>query len=117
MSRRPFVWLTLSVLGAAFAGGPAVAKDLKFGFTPVLGQADERAEFEPLMSYLSDVIGQKIVLWVAKDYGDLRTQMEAGGTSFGAFRPASRAFPRRAPPTLSAPGENRKAVEEATSHY
>jgi phosphate/phosphite/phosphonate ABC transporter binding protein len=87
MRRRHVVWLVLSVLVAAFASRPAAARDLKLGFTPVLGQADERAEFEPLTSYLSGVIGQKVSLYVAKDYGDLRTQMEAGEVDIGSFSP------------------------------
>ena len=61
--------------------------DLKFGFTPVLGDAEMRAEFDPLMTYLSDAIGQKVVLYIAKDYGDLRTQMEAGSVDIGSFSP------------------------------
>jgi phosphate/phosphite/phosphonate ABC transporter binding protein len=87
MRRRHLVGLVFSVMVAAFAGRPAAARDLKFGFTPVLGQTDERAEFEPLTSYLSDVIGQKVVLYVAKNYGDLRTQMEAGEVDIGSFSP------------------------------
>jgi len=46
-----------------------------------------RAEFEPLMKYLSDSIGQKVTLYIAKDYGDLRTQMEAGTVDIGSFSP------------------------------
>jgi phosphate/phosphite/phosphonate ABC transporter binding protein len=87
MPRRRVAWLVLSVIIAAFAGRPVVARDLKFGFTPVLGQTDERAEFEPLTSYLSNVIGQKVDLYVAKNYGDLRTQMEAGEVDIGSFSP------------------------------
>jgi len=87
MRRRHVVWLVFSVLAAAAAGRPVAAQDLKFGFTPVLGQTDERAEFEPLTSYLSDVIGQRVALYVAKDYGDLRTQMEAGNVDIGSFSP------------------------------
>ena len=87
MRRRHVVELVLSVAVAALARGPAVGRDLKFGFTPVLGQADERMEFEPLMSYLSDALGEKVNLYVAKDYGDLRTQMEAGEVDIGSFSP------------------------------
>ncbi len=53
---------------------PAAARDLKFGFTPVLGEAEMRAEFDPLAAYLSDAIGQKVVLYIAKDYGDCKIQ-------------------------------------------
>lgn len=87
MRRRHVVGLVLAVLVAGFAGHPVAARDLKFGFTPVLGQDAERAEFEPLTSYLSDAIGQKVVLYVAKNYGDLRTQMEAGEVDIGSVSP------------------------------
>jgi len=87
MRRRHVVWLVLCVLVAGFASRPVAARDLKFGFTPVLGQAAERAEFEPLTAYLSDAIGQKVVLYVAKNYGDLRTQMEAGEVDIGSVSP------------------------------
>jgi phosphate/phosphite/phosphonate ABC transporter binding protein len=46
-----------------------------------------RAEFEPLMNYLSDSIEQKVRLYIAKDYGDLRTQMENGSVDIGSFSP------------------------------
>jgi phosphate/phosphite/phosphonate ABC transporter binding protein len=39
------------------------------------------------MAYLSDVLGQKVTVVVAKDYGDLRTQMEAGAVDIGSFSP------------------------------
>ncbi|HUK84027.1 MAG TPA: phosphate/phosphite/phosphonate ABC transporter substrate-binding protein, partial [Verrucomicrobiae bacterium] len=32
-------------------------------------------------------IGEKVVLYVAKNYGDLRTQMEAGAVDIGSFSP------------------------------
>src|SRR5438874_3856805 len=86
--RRCFrVLLVLTFLIPALAARPAFARDLKFGFTPVLGEAEMRAEFDPLAAYLSDTIGQKVVLYVAKDYGDLRTQMEAGAVDVGSFSP------------------------------
>ena len=46
-----------------------------------------RAEFEPLTQYLSDSIGQKVTLYIAKDYGDLRKQMENGTVDIGSFSP------------------------------
>jgi phosphate/phosphite/phosphonate ABC transporter binding protein len=81
--------LVLSVLVAGTLSGPgsAAAQELKFGFTPVLSEAEMRAEFEPLMTYLSDAIGEKVVLYIAKNYGDLRTQMEAGAVDIGSFSP------------------------------
>jgi phosphate/phosphite/phosphonate ABC transporter binding protein len=87
MRRRHVVWLVVAILLAGLANHSAAARDLEFGFTPVLGQAAERAEFEPLTGYLSDAIGQKVVICVAKDYGDLRTKMEAGEVDIGSFSP------------------------------
>src|SRR5271170_6552526 len=87
MRRWRVMWLVLCVVVAWFTGHPAAARDLKFGFTPVLGQEAERAEFEPLTSYLCDAIGQKVVLYIAKNYGDLREQMEAGEVDIGSFSP------------------------------
>src|SRR6266542_4125302 len=78
------------VLAALFAGlftNATSAQDLKFGFTPVLSEPEMRAEFEPLMNYLSESIGQKVTLYIAKDYGDLRTQMENGSVDIGSFSP------------------------------
>lgn len=74
-------------LGAGPSAIPAQDRDLKFGFTPVLSEAEMRAEFEPLMTYLSDAIGRKVTLYIAKNYGDLRTQMEAGAVDIGSFSP------------------------------
>jgi phosphate/phosphite/phosphonate ABC transporter binding protein len=87
--RRPYArWMILLSLLAGFLfSGPAMAQELKFGFTPVLSEADMRAEFEPLMGYLSDAVGQKVVLYIAKSYGDLRTQMETGTVDIGSFSP------------------------------
>ena len=76
MRRYQIVLLVLTVFIAGLTARPAAARDLKFGFTPVLGEAEMRAEFDPLAAYLSEAIGQKVVLYVAKDYGDLQTQME-----------------------------------------
>jgi len=61
--------------------------ELKFGFTPVLSEPEMRAEFEPLMVYLSHALVQKVTLYIAKDYGDLRTQMENGSVDIGSFSP------------------------------
>ena len=87
MRRCYIVLLVLTVLIAGLAARPAAARDLKFGFTPVLGEAEMRAEFDPLAAYISEAIGQKVVLYVAKDYGDLRTQMESGAVDIGSFSP------------------------------
>lgn len=89
MRRHGAVLLILPVLiaGILSGSGLAAAQELKFGFTPVLSEAEMRAEFEPLMTYLSEAIGQKVVLYIAKNYGDLRTQMEAGTVDIGSFSP------------------------------
>jgi ABC-type phosphate/phosphonate transport system substrate-binding protein len=84
--------IALTLIAALlFASGPAAApaqdRDLSFGFTPVLSEAEMRAEFEPLMSYLSEALGRKVTLYIAKNYGDLRTQMEAGAVDIGSFSP------------------------------
>ena len=85
---RRVVLIPSLVLAWLLSGfGSADAQELKFGFTPVLSEAEMRAEFEPLMEYLSGAIGQKVVLYIAKNYGDLRTQMEAGSVDIGSFSP------------------------------
>ncbi len=78
--------LVLTILVAVIAARPA-ERDLRFGFTPVLGQKQMRLEFAPLTAYLSEAIGQPVTLYVAKDYGDLRTQMENGSVDIGSFSP------------------------------
>ncbi len=88
MTNRSVLLIGPLLLAGILAGSPAArAQDLKFGFTPVLAEAEMRAEFEPLMAYLSEAIGRKVVLYIAKDYGDLRTQMEAGTVDIGSFSP------------------------------
>jgi phosphate/phosphite/phosphonate ABC transporter binding protein len=71
----------------ATAASPSHAQDLKFGFTPVPGEAEMRAELEPLMTYLSNTIGRMVSLYVANGDADLRTQMEAGAVDVGSFSP------------------------------
>src|SRR5713226_5487981 len=87
MGRRKLLLLAIGLIAFGFANCPAVAQELKFGFTPVLSEPEMRAEFEPLMKYLSESIGQKVTLYIAKDYGDLRTQMENGRVDIGSFSP------------------------------
>jgi phosphate/phosphite/phosphonate ABC transporter binding protein len=87
MQRRHFSLVILAVLLAGLFASSAAAQELKFGFTPVLSEPEMRAEFEPLMNYLSESIGQKVTLYIAKDYGDLRTQMESGSVDIGSFSP------------------------------
>src|SRR3989442_215233 len=87
LGRRHFPLLILAVLFAGLFTSPVRAHELKFGFTPVLSEPEMRAEFEPLMTYLSHALGQKVRLYIAKDYGDLRTQMENGSIDIGSFSP------------------------------
>src|SRR2546429_8681882 len=68
---------------------PPVSQELRFGFTPVLSEPEMRAEFEPLMNYLSVAIVQKVRLYIAIDYDDLRTQMENGSVDIGRLLPFS----------------------------
>ena len=86
--RRLILTLTTALLlGACTAISPAPERDLTFGFTPVLSEAEMRSEFEPLIAYLSQAIGRKVRLYIARDYGDLRTQMESGAVDIGSFSP------------------------------
>ncbi len=87
MRRRYSLSVILAVLLAGLLANSANRQELKFGFTPVLSEPEMRAEFEPLMKYLSDALGQKVTLYIAKDYGDLRTQMENGSVDIGSFSP------------------------------
>ena len=93
MRRRLFFLILVVFLsGLTFNLAPAQyespqSQELKFGFTPVLSEPEMRAEFEPLITYLSDAIGQRVTLYIAKDYGDLRTQMENGSVDIGSFSP------------------------------
>src|SRR6266849_6432977 len=87
MHRRQNILLILALLVVGLVTRPVTAQELKFGFTPVLSESEMRAEFEPLMVYLSDALGQRVVLYIAKDYGDLRTQMEKGAVDIGSFSP------------------------------
>src|SRR5712692_4499484 len=87
MRLRVAIPLILALLFAGLFTNSARAQELKFGFTPVLSEPEMRAEFEPLMNYLSEAIGRKVTLYIAKDYGDLRTQMENGSVDIGSFSP------------------------------
>src|SRR5437667_6016699 len=93
MRRRPFFLILVVFLsGLTFNLAPAQyesaqSQELNFGFTPVLSEPEMRAEFEPLMTYLSDTLGQRVTLYIAKDYGDVRTQMEKGSVDIGSFSP------------------------------
>ena len=87
MIRRAHALLLSLVVLFVGSASRISAQELKFGFTPVLSEPEMRAEFEPLMNYLSEAIGQKVTLYIAKDYGDLRTQMENGRVDIGSFSP------------------------------
>jgi phosphate/phosphite/phosphonate ABC transporter binding protein len=81
--------VTFVVLGIflCFQLSAAQAVELKFGFTPVLSEAEMREEFQPLMDYLTKSTGIEVTLYIAKNYGDLREQMEAGKVDIGSFSP------------------------------
>ncbi len=85
--RRLALILCALMLSAGSATAIGQERDLRFGFTPVLSESQMRAEFEPLMTYLSDAIGRKVTLYIATNYGDLRTQIEAGNVDIGSFSP------------------------------
>jgi len=87
MKRRRAFLLLPALIALGFPGWSAAGGELRFGFTPVLGQSQTKDEFEPLMAYLSGAIGRRVVLYVARDYGDLRTQMESGAVDIGSFSP------------------------------
>ncbi len=87
-SRRAALTVTTALLlGGCTVISPLPDRDLTFGFTPVLSESEMRAEFEPLMTYLSQAIGRKVTLYIAKNYGDLRTQMESGTVDIGSYSP------------------------------
>jgi phosphate/phosphite/phosphonate ABC transporter binding protein len=71
----------------SFQLSAAQAMELKFGFTPVLSEAEMKEEFQPLMDYLIKSTGIEVTLYIAKSYGDLRDQMEAGKVDIGSFSP------------------------------
>lgn len=85
--RRLALILCTLMLSTGSATAIGQERDLRFGFTPVLSESEMRAEFEPLMTYLSDAIGRKVTLYIATNYGDLRTQIEAGNVDIGSFSP------------------------------
>jgi phosphate/phosphite/phosphonate ABC transporter binding protein len=77
------------ILAIALIAGVALshAEELKFGVAPGLGETEMRAELEPFLSYLSGALGRMVSLYIAKDDGDLQTQMEAGAVDVGNFSP------------------------------
>jgi len=85
-------WLTIglfqTILAIAWiAVASSQAQELKFGVTRGSNEAATRAEFDPLVAYLSNTIGRTVSLYVAGDDADLRTQMEAGAVDAGCFLP------------------------------
>ena len=51
--RRLALILCALMLSTGSATAMGQERDLRFGFTPVLSASEMRAEFEPLMTYLS----------------------------------------------------------------
>ena len=86
ISKLSVTFLVLAIL-LCFQLAAAQAVELKFGFTPVLNEAEMRAEFQPLMDYLTKSTGIEVTLYIAKNYGDLREQIEAGKVDIGSFSP------------------------------
>lgn len=86
-TRRTVTSLLGAILFAALVPRPASAKDLQFGITPIFSQTTKNTLFEPLMTYLSGVLGQKVGLFVAKDYDDLRIQMWSQAVDIGYLPP------------------------------
>lgn len=85
---QTLVRLALAAAWAAWIGAVRTpARDLQFGITPVLGAAAMHEDFDPLAEYLTNVLGCRVVLYVAADYGDLRVQMERGAVDIGSFSP------------------------------
>src|SRR5262245_25232111 len=86
-------WLTVGLLQAiltvtSIAVAPSSqAQELTFGVTRGSNEAATRAEFDPLVAYLSNAIGRTVRLYVAKDDADLRIQMEGGAVDVGCFLP------------------------------
>jgi phosphate/phosphite/phosphonate ABC transporter binding protein len=81
------VAFVLLVIFLSFQLSAVQAVELKFGFTPVLSEAEMREEFQPLMDYMTKSTGIEVTLYIAKSYGDLRDQMEAGKVDIGSFSP------------------------------
>jgi phosphate/phosphite/phosphonate ABC transporter binding protein len=81
------VAFVLLVIFLSFQLSAVQAVELKFGFTPVLSEAEMREEFQPLMVYMTKSTGIEVTLYIAKSYGDLRDQMEAGKVDIGSFSP------------------------------
>lgn len=86
-------WVKIGLIQVILAAASAMvvsssqAQELKLGVIPGLGEVEVRAEAEPLVAYLSNAIGRKVSLYIAKDYADLQTQMEAGAVDIGRFSP------------------------------
>jgi len=86
-------WLTVGLLQAILTvtsiavAHSSQAQELKFGVTRGSDEAATRAEFDPLVAYLSNAIGRMVRLYVATDDADLRIQMEAGAVDVGCFSP------------------------------
>jgi phosphate/phosphite/phosphonate ABC transporter binding protein len=81
------VAFVLLVIFLSFQLSAVQAVELKFGFTPVLSEAEMREEFQPLMVYMTKSTGIEVTLYIAKSYGDLRDQMETGKVDIGSFSP------------------------------
>lgn len=61
--------------------------DMTFGVTPYLSEEEMHASFDPILSELSRHMGERVNLYIAKDYSDLSEKMKAGLVDIGAFSP------------------------------
>lgn len=61
--------------------------DMTFGVTPYLSEDEMHASFDPILSALSRHMGERVNLYIAKDYSDLSEKMKAGLVDIGAFSP------------------------------
>ena len=71
---------------------PSSAQNMTFGVT---AQADTRADFEALTTFLSSTVGRTFGLYIAKDSDDLRARIEAGTVDLASFSPALYVNPAR----------------------
>jgi len=76
--------LAVAVMAAV---SPAPAQELKFGMPSILNETEVQAEAELLATFLSNTIGRNVSVYIAKNEGDLRAQMELGTVDIGSFSP------------------------------
>jgi phosphate/phosphite/phosphonate ABC transporter binding protein len=60
---------------------------LTFGVTPSLSDEKMHDSYDPILAELSVRLGEKVTLYIAKDYSDLSEKMRAGLVDIGAYSP------------------------------